>query len=145
MHSLLCTRVLLHIRSHGSNPDSEVMTTQVDMTFTPCEDDRERTCLTHSSATASGSGTGSGSDADTRLFLTFSSHTESTSPSEARSSVFRYKELALASPGVASSAVGRPQSPPVTEEIELQPISPRLATPLVRFAGPAKGRDQQGS
>ncbi|KAL5522139.1 hypothetical protein ACEPAF_1996 [Sanghuangporus sanghuang] len=153
MHSLLCTRVLLHIRSHNTDADSENMSTQVAMSFTPYYD-QGRTGMTHSSATASGSGSGSGSDADTRLFLTFSSHTESTSPSEPRSSVFRYKELALASPGVESSVIETPRSPRIAEEIELQPLS-RPSEPQVRFTGPlegipeprspTKGKDRQGS
>ncbi|KAL5514110.1 hypothetical protein ACEPAG_2871 [Sanghuangporus baumii] len=150
MHSLLCTRVLLHIRSHSTDPDSENMSTQVAMSFTPYYD-QGRTEMTHSSATASGSGLASVSDADTRLFLTFSSHTENTNPSEARSSVFRYKELALASPGVESSTVESPRSPHVAEEIELQPISrpaePQAGPPegIPRPRSPTKGKDRQGS
>ncbi|TDL23408.1 hypothetical protein BD410DRAFT_159532 [Rickenella mellea] len=37
LHSILCTRVLLHIRQGGTEPETLVITTRVDITFAPVE------------------------------------------------------------------------------------------------------------
>lgn len=125
VHSLLCTRVLLHIRAHGSGTNSEYMTTQVDMSFATV-DDRERSAGSSTgwrTASGSGSGTASGSASESDgLFLTFASHSDTYS--HGGSTISRYKDPEL-SP--------RNQLPHV-EEIELQTL-PRRET-QVTFSEP---------
>ncbi|EJD00468.1 uncharacterized protein FOMMEDRAFT_169913 [Fomitiporia mediterranea MF3/22] len=127
VHSLLCTRVLLHIRSHNTTPDTELMTTQVDMSFvTPLEYNTQPEPLGLSSGTASGSGYGSSSASDsydTRVFLSFASHTDSTSPSEGRSSVVRYKN-----PEIIRERDQDRGYEAEAEAYELQPLSRRSRT-----------------
>ncbi|KAI5122261.1 hypothetical protein M0805_007125 [Coniferiporia weirii] len=132
LHSLLCTRVLLHIRAHGTNSDEEVFTTQPTLTFATANGAFAEQVLSDLSSgsdpvTSSGFGTSSGSSGS-RARLSFLGQSQS-SGSRTREKMEEY--------GVAEGQRG--------EVYELQPLSRRATH--VKFGARedgSVGRDETG-
>ncbi|THH09951.1 hypothetical protein EW145_g1647 [Phellinidium pouzarii] len=88
-HSILCTRVLLHIRAHNTTSDSQFQTTRTNLSFA-VSPDAEQKQFELSSESWTGAGLGSGVDAGSAgsAVLT-SSHSQSQSQSHISSSIAR--------------------------------------------------------
>ncbi|KAH8113071.1 hypothetical protein DFH11DRAFT_1602889 [Phellopilus nigrolimitatus] len=116
MHSLLCTRVLLHIRGHSLNPDVQIATTQASLSFASV-DLEARAAEQGRSELSLGSGPGSESGSGKHTLLSFQSSIQTNS--EPTSSRWRGDEKEY-----------RSEPEPQAETIELQSLS---HSPRVKF------------